>query len=534
MRFLGILHKLIDKFGLAKEYIEMRGFCDLLQNISKPGKHFLISQKRFNSFLSDIDLNSIKANEIKGEKLGILVTPWDGTAVSWFAITIALLYRKQGINVSIIWDDLLSYDEGYTKTEKEAISEILEKIKNVIDVIKLSNMEKESLDLLDLKEIDRLAKLKTIHHLKTSIVLNDTNKFRSLHSEVLRNSLPYIKTLFRQKQFGCFIVPGGICGNTALFYWASKLFNIRIASYDSGSGIFMVGVDDVASHLMDIPKIVKCNDVFNTLQDKNRAIKLARHELSLRMQGKDKFVSQHIPRVSHSNDKMNFDVLIPLNIDWDSAALGKHRFFEFTYEWLTDTIRYILDETTATIAVRQHPAEMNFKSGIFLEEYFNRIFPHEPRFRFFPCHEEVNTYDILDNVRIVLPYTSTLGVEAAMLGKRVIVESNCYYSNLSFVQKATSKQDYFNKIQNGLLENISDDLKVIEEAELCYYFTQVCNWIFTDFTPDTNDFKKWSNISLDKLLEDEIVQDILISFREGKLIPTLRSKKILETKGKES
>lgn len=525
MIVLNLLTNVLGKYERTKEYIELRGIVDLLINRSSNRRPFLISQKEFEKFLSSFDFNNTKI-KVAGERVGIVVTPWMGTAVPWFAITVALLYRQRGLNSCIIWDDLLFYDEKATSTEKKAISEILKKLDGFIEVITISELAECKLDSDDMDEIKRLASLDSVHDFQSSIPTGQSADYQKLIAISLQNNLPKIKKLFKIYNFDHLIVSGGVWSNSGLFYWVGGLFNTRVASYDCGSGVVLIGSDDVASHQMDIRKLLKQDDIFNSKSEENKALKLARQEFALRMKGNDKFSSQHVPQ-SLTSTGMNFDILIPLNIDWDSAALGKHRFFDRTYQWLMETVNFILEETSATIAVRQHPAEKFFKSGTYLEEHFNRVFGNNPRCRFFPCYEKVNTYDLLNNVSLVLPFTSTVGVEAAMLGKKIVVESDCYYSELSFVQKAVSKNDYFNKILKCLDgENVAN-AKMIENAELCYYFTQVCNWIFTDFTANNTDFHKWSNSSFNEILNDETVQDIITSFSKGIPIALLHSKRIL-------
>jgi hypothetical protein len=526
MMVLNLLGNILGKYAKIKEYVELRGIVDLLINISSNRRSFLISQKEFESFLNSYDFKNTKI-KIEGERCGIVVTPWMGTAVPWFAVTVALLYRQNGLNSCLIWDDLLFYDEEATNTENKAISEILVRLDGLIEVIKLSEVAECKLDSDDINEIKRLAALNSVHDFISSIPTIKSTNYQNLIANSLQNNLSKIKSLFKIYNFHHLVVPGGICGNSGLFYWAGGLFNTRVASYDAGSGVALIGSDDVAAHQMDIPKLVKQDNIFNSESEKKTALELARQEFALRMKGNDKFSSQHVPQ-SLAGTEMYFDILIPLNIDWDSAALGKHRFFDRTYQWLTETINFILERTTATIAVRQHPAEKSFKSGIYLEEYFNRLFADNPRCKFFPCYEKVNTYDLLNNVSLVLPFTSTVGVEAAMLGKQIVVESDCYYSDLPFVQKAISKHDYFNKILKCLDGKNIVDAKMIENAELCYYFTQVGNWVFTDFTPNNTNFQKWSNSSFSELLNDETVQDIIMSFSKGIPMALLRSKRMLE------
>lgn len=515
-----------EQYAKTIEYIKYRGIVDLLINISTSGKTFLVSQKKFSCFLKNANL--VNLNKLTAEdRIGIVVTPWGGTAVPWFSITLALLYQKYGLSPFLIWDDLTVGDGEVTSLENKAIAEILNQIKDGIEIIKLSEIQSCELNYDDKDEVNRLATLIAVHDYRSSFLNDQAHAYQNMVKNSLSKNLSQVKGLFAKCKLNHLIVPGGICFNSGLYYWVGKLQGVRISSYDSGSGVMLIGTDDVAAHLMDIPKLLKqqCN-IFKSQKDREKAIILARQELNRRLHGKDRFTSQNTPS-SLKSLEYKYDIVIPLNIDWDSAALGKHQYFNFTHEWLTETIKFILEQTSATIAIRQHPAERHFNSGVHMERYFKQMFSSNPRCIFFPCHEKVNTYDLLNNARLVLPFTSTVGVEAAMLGKKVIVESNCYYSEAPFVEKAVSKQDYFNKIKEGLSKADNLEADIIVQAELCYYLTQVCNWLVTEFTPQPNDFDRWSNLSLDHLISTKNVQDMLKVFHEGIPLSLLASERFL-------
>ena len=48
---------------------------------------------------------------------------------------------------------------------------------------------------------------------------------------------------------------------------------------------------------------------------------------------------------------------MPLNVEWDTAALGRHVVFDDTVDWLTSTIAVILEADAGPVIVRQHPSE---------------------------------------------------------------------------------------------------------------------------------------------------------------------------------
>lgn len=444
---------------------------------------------------------------LKKEKgIVILLSPWFNTSVPYYSFLIACIYRYQGYNVRIIWDDLLSYNEGKTTNEQKVIEKFLSSFdNNTIPIKRLSMFDaKENNDKHDYYEVEYLAKLKAIHHLKSATLLEDRCDIVEKYKNLLLQVLPFVNGVFSECTNEVFIVPGGICANTGLFYLVGKRYpKVRIASYDSAESRLLLGKDNVATHLKDIATIVLNLDNVAD-EEKERYRKRAKEELNLQISGNDTC------KISSENDKVEYssDIFIPLNIEWDSAALGIDKIFEDSFQWIKETVEFILKNTDYTIIMRQHPHERAFKSSIFLKQWFENVPYDKKRIRFVLCDETISTYSILKNVKVVLPYSSTVGIEAAMMGKNVVVHNNCYYSKLPFVISCDSKEKYFEMIVKCIEQNIPN--QYVNEAEICYYFLLCYSWIRnTDFTPIPEDFNRIISRPFEEIVQDEIIQDIL-------------------------
>ena len=253
---------------------------------------------------------------------------------------------------------------------------------------------------------------------------------------------------------------------------------------------------------MDLPDIIdnKFPNFLDNAENRRIAINEAVKEHKLRKAGKDTRNFQVVSKAS-SDRHVKVDILFPLNILWDAASLGRNQFFDSPFYWLRDTIDFLLNSTDAVVGVRQHPRERVFKqfgTGDKLGEYLIKRFGHHPRFYFISCDEKINTYLLIENCKIVLPYTSTVGIEAAMMGKTVILESNVYYNNQPFVLTARSKEDYFQKIKkayekkDGAAYQSGKGIKNQESGWLLYFLVNKCIGAFSDFGLDPEDFEKWT------------------------------------------
>ena len=119
-----------------------------------------------------------------------------------------------------------------------------------------------------------------------------------------------------------------------------------------------------------------------------------------------------------------------MNISWDSAALGIDRVFGDEVEWLKETLYFLMKKTTMSVMIREHPAQAIYNEFVYkdytkeisiINEYKDRIF-------FANADSEVNTYQYLNKCRLVLPYSSTIGIESVLLEKML------YYIQMFIMQ----------------------------------------------------------------------------------------------------
>ena len=71
------------------------------------------------------------------------------------------------------------------------------------------------------------------------------------------------------------------------------------------------------------------------------------------------------------------------------------------------------------------------------------------RCRFVAAEDSVNSYDLLRSARLVLPFTSNIGIEAAAIGKPVLVSGAAYYADLGFVWSPALSGRLFRAAQAG-------------------------------------------------------------------------------------
>jgi hypothetical protein len=307
-------------------------------------------------------------------------------------------------------------------------------------------------------------------------------------------------------------VPGGICATSGLWLRSGRSRGIRVSTYDSGGyGLLLLAADGIACQLNDIPRAYAAlRDEMQAAEERKLVIEYAEEEISKRRAGNDKFSTQ-IKGAVGKRPEYEGGVLLALNSPWDSAALGLHAVFETTQDWIVQTVRHVLEHSEVPMLVRQHPIERLpiARSVDDTLELLREHFGDHPRLHFIRAEDQVNSYELMEQVAAVVAYTSTVGVEAVVLGRVVITEATSYYADLGFVLKAATAQAYFSFLDDAIAGRRAVTPAMREDALCCYYITQCCNWMQTPF--NVPDFPTWSQRSLIELAENSSVDMVITS-----------------------
>lgn len=468
---------------------------------------WLINTRRMHGLVSSFPSSS---DGESGNSLycAIVITPWLGTSVPWFALGIGLFLSRFGQKVTFIIDD---YPFGNNLFRYSFVIRCLKSVLKLLasthPVIFLSQMKSnEDLTIEMRTEVSRLATLNAVWEFRGEMMDVGRQRLINLYERQLSEAYPAIKAFTTRNIFDLLFIPGGVWGTSGLWATCAQRSGARIGSFDSGGyGTAMLAVDGIACQLQDIPK------AFNLLKQGDSAkrslrfvMREAQAEMDRRRAGVDPFISQ-INGGSSGDSRYDGAILIALNSSWDSAALGLHTIFKNNSDWIISTVRYLLENTDAPVIVRQHPAERLAiaQTSDDYELLLMQNFSKNPRLHFIAAADKINSYQLMARVKALVVYTSTIGIEAAASCKPVITPSNSYYSGLGFVYKATSLEEYQHFLRGAISGSLRVDEAQREDALICYYLTQCCNWVFSPFNPA--DYAEWSLRSFDYWYEDKNV-----------------------------
>jgi hypothetical protein len=439
-----------------------------------------------------------------------LIAPWMQTAVPWYSIALALLYRLRGLPVEFVFADTSA--PGERAGQAPLIERVMAVLERWLPVSRLSAQPSAELSEADEAQIANLTELNAISYLLRGGQVDE--EVRSAFRTSLAENLRQLHPLFTGDRFDHWVVPGGIYGVSGLAVYRAEQNHCRVATYDSGPGSLALGVRGVAAFCADITAMFQPEYADYVEAHRAQAVAMAQKEFELRRAARDRYgYSAHA--YEEGREPEACDVLFPMNIFDDAAGLGGHRFFASPMDWMRETVGFILAHTSATIVLREHPgarlvAWRDDSGGKLLA-----AFPNEPRLRFISCTEKASTYQFLEPAKLVLPYSSSVGVEAAILGKQVIMESEAYYARLPFVQQAASRDDYFARILAALRDPQPLPQALREQALLCYFYGQVASYVDCDFTPQTVDFEKWVRRPLAALANEHPVKIIVDAMSTG-------------------
>lgn len=435
-----------------------------------------------------------ESKKVGEQKICVVIQPWLTTPAPFFSMATGLLLLKRGNYIDFLIDDFTFGKSSLVYKIQIVSIRYLGKIlaKNVT-VFYLSEMLflKDSTIVPD-SYLDSLVFQNSVHFMKGELKNEGRQSYKELIKSQLVKAKPYIYGFFSSHKYDFINISGGIYSTTGIYLAYAKYYNTRVSTYDAGFGVLVSSVDGIAAQLSDIPYGVSVlKKEINTIQlDVIKAFSLK--QIDDRKSGTDAFgfldTGTNIDLIPE-----DVGVLILLNSVWDSAALGINTIYSSYVEWLDDTLAYLLNNTSRMITVRQHPGEkLDYqKPSDDLDTHLKQKFNNNERILFVDCYSKINTYQLIEAADLIICFSSTTGIESAILGKRVIVSSNCYYSSASFVSRPSSLNHYYDLIKGNGIHNIPATQESLEEAILFYFLGQLCNWIFTDFTPMPDDFKKW-------------------------------------------
>ncbi|MEN6482689.1 MAG: hypothetical protein ABFD29_11020 [Anaerolineaceae bacterium] len=162
-------------------------------------------------------------------------------------------------------------------------------------------------------------------------------------------------------------------------------------------------------------------------------------------------------------------VLLPTNVIGDSLTLGRQVFTKSMEEWISRTVQYFIERSDVQLVIRVHPGEL-LTRGHSMVDIVKQVSPKLPEhIHLIKPKDAVNTYDLIEVTDLGLVYTTTVGMEMAMVGLPVIVIGQTHYRERGFTLDPDSYVNYF-KLLAQVLEKPNEFRLDKEKVDLAWKY----------------------------------------------------------------
>ena len=337
---------------------------------------------------------------------------------------------------------------------------LMKKHKNFIEFINLRNF-KSKLNSEDIKHLKNRAELDTKMCLRIENLNLKNKNERKYYLFYLKEGL---KTLTNYKGFlesldlkpDLILIPNGSTFDTSHIVYFTRKSNLQFNCWDKFSFRFtrMINHNGHVREFTDIDHIWKMFQEKKFLKSRqySDSCSIALENLNLRKSGStDRWVTKtqldNFDKNSKAKKYRNFQrktILICSNVPFDAGYDKIITIFPSMGEWLVKTVEYLLSKhKNIDLIIRAHPDEQRYNAKTTTQTLIDKIKLNKSNVNVY-SGLGVNTYDLIDKMHLGIVFSSTVGLEMSMLGKKVLLGSEVYYSKKGFTIDPKNSNEYFN------------------------------------------------------------------------------------------
>ncbi|MCL9662779.1 hypothetical protein L2089_18990 [Paenibacillus hunanensis] len=450
-------------------------------------------------------LNLIRQGEnheikvLNPSKFIILIKEFKGAALVYHHLIIGILLKIRGYDVEYLFCDESKigdflYGEGFNEYQNQLLLNVLEEIQAIFNINYhlLSDQKAQSLTADQQDSINRVIYYNLVWSTKKVVFDPKDEKVNRLKQSLWESAQKMNGFIDKQSDITSFSFTGMHHEWAIWFELASLAKKGDVFTFERVANRYAFDKNSPAIYRRNIFKEVNPRKVNKLLIHYD-------------------FLKKERVKIDHKKPV----VVIPLNIFWDSASYTEHDIYLDFGAWLIRTIDYLLNECQAIVYVRQHPHESKFHSGRDVQQLLFEHFGQISDYHFIDCNSPVDTYDLVYNSDLVLPNTSTVGIEAVMMGKPVVLKNDVYYGEYGFTHTAYNEQEYHALIQGALQGKLSVSKEQIEAASNWFPYI-FYNGRDTYFGHSDEEIDFWIRKPLSELLQDTEVNTLLDAIIERK------------------
>jgi len=169
-------------------------------------------------------------------------------------------------------------------------------------------------------------------------------------------------------------------------------------------------------------------------------------------------------------------VLAFTNTSWDMAVVDRDVGFQNMYDWIFGLVNYAVRRPDIDLVVRAHPAETRVPADLqsrtlVTAEIRKRFNPLPSNIKLVDADSPISSYALAAMAQVAVIYTSILGLELALRGKRPWIAGANSYRGKGFTLDLASKEHMYELLDANFSDKLSEN-----EVKLAQKFAYL--WIF--------------------------------------------------------
>lgn len=337
---------------------------------------------------------------------------------------------------------------------------------SIIKVIKKNEIKIESLKTLKEKKTNVSVKLKKEIYrqteedikriLKNPLYLKN-QKNKKLFETIKMNNFNFATTFesfVKKNNFDNYIIDSGSWAEYGVAFAILRELDKTITCY---------GYKNDKNTIM-----ISKNTPFNNLNideawKRNKHSSISKPYLTIEKLSKKEYYKKNVFLSFHTENPLNKDIiykklslnknaytiLILTNLAFDTTVLTRktNYLFKSHFDWLKETINFLLPKKNCNIIIRPHPAEKLTNCNMSCEKYVDMYLDKlSDNFKILPSSTSINTYGLIEVADLGIVYSSDIGWEMILKNKPVISGGMgaAWGKNIQYDPK--NLKEYFSKI----------------------------------------------------------------------------------------
>jgi hypothetical protein len=257
----------------------------------------------------------------------------------------------------------------------------------------------------------------------------------------------------------CAVIFNGAMYPEASTRWVARQLGVRSAAHEVGfqqySVFFTEG--DPTAYPIPIPADFELNAEQNARLDAY---------LEKRFQGKFTMAGiQFWPEMRGLDEAFlqraaGFEQIVPVftNVVYDTSQVHANVVFPHMFAWLDVMLEIIRGHPETLFVIRAHPDEMRPGTRKLSNESVRQwVQDHSadrlPNVVFIDSQEYISSYELIQRSRFVIVYNSSIGMEAALLGKMVLCAGKARYTQVPIVDFPPTQEQFRRQAEAYLTAN---------------------------------------------------------------------------------